>query len=133
MIAQKTLRTNKLKPDTELYKVFQKAGYQGTEDDFYTKFFPDLERSEQQLLTIGGRDEALKTTGLDFSDPFASLGTIQGFFDDDEEDQKDTDSNKTKKDKSYFSLNLDDDDDEEYKSKRGQEILGEFTSMFKGF
>ena len=27
------------KPDTELYKVFQKAGYQGTEDDFYTKFF----------------------------------------------------------------------------------------------
>ena len=74
----------------------------------------------------------MKTTGLDFSDPFASLGTIQGFFDDDE-DQKDTDSSETKKDKSYFSLNLDDDDDEEYKSKRGQEILGEFTSMFKGF
>ena len=121
------------KPDTELYKVFQKAGYQGTEDDFYTKFFPDLERSEQQLLTVGGRDEALKTTGLDFSDPFASLGTIQGFFEDDEENQIDTDRSGTKKDKSYFSLNLDDDDDEEYKSKRGQEILGEFTSMFKGF
>ena len=39
-----------------------------------------------------------------------------------------------KSDKSYFNLNLDDDDDyEDYKSKRGQEILGEFTSMFKGF
>ena len=75
----------------------------------------------------------MRTTGLDFSDPFASLGTIQGFFDDDEENQIDTDRSGTKKDKSYFSLNLDDDDDEEYKSKRGQEILGEFTSMFKGF
>ena len=119
--------------DTELYKIFQNAGYQGTEDEFYTNFFPDLERSEQKLLTVGGRDEALKTTGLDFSDPFASLGTIQGFFEDDEENQIDTDRSGTKKDKSYFSLNLDDDDDEEYKSKRGQEILGEFTSMFKGF
>ena len=127
-------KNEQAKPDTELYKVFQKAGYQGTEDDFYTKFFPDLERSEQKLLTVGGRDEALKTTGLDFSDPFASLGTIQGFFDADEEKQTDTDSSATKRDKSYFNLNLDDDDDyEDYKSKRGQEILGEFTSMFKGF
>ena len=127
-------KDEKAKPDTELYKVFQKAGYQGTEDDFYTKFFPDLERSEQKLLTVGGRDEALKTTGLDFSDPFASLGTIQGFFDADEEKQTDTDSSAPKRDKSYFNLNLDDDDDyEDYKSKRGQEILGEFTSMFKGF
>ena len=76
----------------------------------------------------------MKTTGLDFSDPFASLGTIQGFFDADEEKQTDTDSSATKRDKSYFNLNLDDDDDyEDYKSKRGQEILGEFTSMFKGF
>ncbi len=126
-------KNEQAKPDTELYKVFQKAGYQGTEDDFYTKFFPDLERSEQKLLTVGGRDEALKTTNLDFSDPFASLGTIQSFFDADEADQQDSDRDTTKKDKSYFNLNLDDDDDEDYKSKRGQEILGEFTSMFKGF
>jgi hypothetical protein len=27
---------------------------------------------------------------------------------------------------------LDDDDDEDYKSKTGSQILGEFTSMFKG-
>ena len=118
------------KPDTELYKVFQKAGYQGTEDDFYTKFFPDLERSEQKLLTVGGRDEALKTTELDFGDPFASLGTLQSFFDDEEQAADEEDA--PKQDKSYFSLNLDD-EDEDYKSKRGQEILGEFTSMFKGF
>ena len=118
------------KPDTELYKVFQKAGYQGTEDDFYTKFFPDLERSEQKLLTVGGRDEPLQTTELDFGDPFASLGTLQSFFDDEEQAADEEDA--PKQDKSYFSLNLDD-EDEDYKSKRGQEILGEFTSMFKGF
>ena len=79
---------------------------------------------------MGGRDEALKTTELDFGDPFASLGTLQSFFDDEEQAVDEEDA--PKQDKSYFSLNLDD-EDEDYKSKRGQEILGEFTSMFKGF
>ena len=37
-----------------------------------------------------------------------------------------------KKEKSYFSLDLDDDEDVSYKSQAGQQILGEFTSKFKG-
>ncbi len=120
------------KPQTELYKVFQSAGYQGTEDEFYTNFFPDLDRSEQTVLTKAGGDQALKTYGLDFSDPFASLGTVESFFTEDEEPaEEDAAVPKTS---SFFSLGLEDtDQDSNYKSKSGEKILGEFTSMFKGF
>ena len=125
----------KVKSETELYKVFADAGYKGTEDEFYENFFPDTDRSEQILLTKTGRGDALKTIDLDFTDPFAAYGTVQSFFEADEEEERErekaAEGNK-KKSKSYFSLNLDD-EDEDYKSKRGQEILGEFTSLFKGF
>ena len=114
------------KGDTKLYKVFQSAGYQGTEDEFYEKFFPDLERSEQTLLTKAGSNDALESYGLDLNDPFASLGTIESFFD----DTPITDEGTTKE-SSFFSVGLDD-EDEDYKSKSGEKILGEFTSMFKG-
>jgi hypothetical protein len=108
---------------TELYKTFQSAGFQGTEDEFYENFFPDLDRSEQAALTKAGTNEALKTTGLDFSGPFASLGTIESFFGEGEEEEEPTRS-------SYFTI----DEDEELptKSKAGQGFLNEFTSMFKG-
>ncbi len=123
------------KPQTELYKVFQSAGYQGTEDEFYKNFFPDLDRSEQTVLTKAGSDSALKTYGLDFSDPFASLGTVESFFGEDEE-PSDTTTKKTSKtedDTGYFKLGFEDfSDDEDYKSSTGKKILGEFTSMFKG-
>jgi hypothetical protein len=33
----------------------------------------------KMLLTKSGKDESLKTSGLDFTDPFASLGTIESF------------------------------------------------------
>jgi len=116
-------------PQTELYKVFQGSGYQGTEDEFYEKFFPDLDRSEQTLLTKAGSDKALKTYGLDLSDPFASLGTIESFMDE-EKDSKDTTGDKSS---SFFRLGLGEDEEEtKYKTKTGTQILGEFTSMFKG-
>jgi len=117
------------KPSTELYSVFQKAGYQGTEDEFYQNFFPDLDRSEQTILTKAGSNEALKTYGLDFSDPFASLGTVESFFADEEEPST-TDKEGSS---NFFSLKLNEDEEEtNYKSKTGTQILGEFTSMFKG-
>ena len=31
-----------VKPQTELYSIFQKAGFKGNEDDFYKDFFPVL-------------------------------------------------------------------------------------------
>ena len=111
--------------ETELYKVFQSAGFQGTEDEFYENFFPDLDRSEQAALTKAGTNQALKTTGLDFSDPFASLGTIESFFG--EADQKEETPTKS----SYFTI--DEDENLPTKSKAGQGFLDEFTSLFKGF
>ena len=111
--------------ETELYKVFQSAGFQGTEDEFYENFFPDLDRSEQAALTKAGTNQALKTTGLDFSDPFASLGTIESFFG--EDNQKEETPTKS----SYFTI--DEDENLPTKSKAGQGFLDEFTSLFKGF
>ena len=124
-----------IKPETELYKTFQSAGFKGTEDEFYTKFFPDLDRSEQTLLTKAGSNDALSMTKFNFNDPFASLGKIEGFFADDTEEPS---SPKTKEDDSsdvdsYFKLGLADEEDGYQKSKSGSQILGEFTSMFKGF
>ena len=117
--------------ESELYKVFQSAGFQGTEDDFYSDFFPDVDRSEQVALTKAGKNEALKTTGLDLSDPYASLGTIESFFDADEP-EKTTDKPEPKTN-SYFRIAMGEDEDEPTtKSKSGASILGEFTSMFKG-
>lgn len=111
--------------ETEIYKVFQSAGFQGTEDEFYENFFPDLDRSEQVALTKAGTNKELKTTGLDFSDPFASIGTIESFFG--EADQEE----KTPTKSSYFTI--DEDENLPVKSKAGQGFLDEFTSLFKGF
>jgi hypothetical protein len=120
-----------IKGETELYRTFQSAGFKGTEDEFYNDFFPDMDRSEQVLLTKSGKDESLKTTGLDFTDPFASLGTIESFFDADEP-EKTTDKPEPKTN-SYFRIAMGEDEDEPTtKSKSGSAILGEFTSMFKG-
>ena len=117
-------------PQTELYKTFQSAGYQGTEDEFYNNFFPDLDRSEQTILTKAGSDKALQSYGLDLSDPFASLGTIESFFDEGTTGGKEEGGDTSA---SFFRLGLDDEDEEtDYKSKTGTQILGEFTSMFKG-
>jgi hypothetical protein len=74
----------------------------------------------------------LKTSGLDFTDPFASLGTIESFFDADEPEE--TTDKPEPKTNSYFRIAMGEDEDEPTtKSKSGASILGEFTSMFKGF
>jgi hypothetical protein len=124
-------KDEEIKGETELYKTFQSAGFKGTEDEFYNDFFPDMDRSEQVLLTKSGKDESLKTSGLDFTDPFASLGTIESFFDADEPEET-TDKSEPKTN-SYFRIAMGEDEDEPTtKSKSGSDILGEFTSMFKG-
>lgn len=124
-------KNQQAKPQTELYKTFRSSGFQGTEDEFYENFFPDMDRGEQALLTKSGKNESLKTSGLDFSDPYASLGTVESFFDADEP-EKTTDKPEPKTN-SYFRIAMGEDEDEPTtKSKSGSAILGEFTSMFKG-
>jgi hypothetical protein len=119
--------------DTELFKTFQSSGYQGSEDDFYKDFFPDLDRSEQALLTKSGKNDPLKSSGLDLSDPFAALGTIESFLGGDEEPDKVEKEEEAEPSSNFFRIGLGDEEkDEDYKSKTGSQILGEFTSMFKG-
>lgn len=115
--------------ETALYKTFREAGYQGSEDEFYEKFFPDLDRSEQTALTKAGQGTAFQVEGLDLKDPFASLGTLEKFLADEEEQAVD---DSTTKSDSFFNLDLGEDEDGYTKTKSGSQILGEFTSMFKG-
>jgi len=120
-------------PETQLYKHFQDSGYQGTEDQFYESFFPDLERSEQVLLTKGGKNEALEQWGFDLTasdDPWAALSELEGYFGSDKEDDED-DEEYTKKVKGYFTL---DPEEEEWKPKKqpGETVFDEFTGFFKG-
>ena len=127
-------KTGVPKSDTALYTTFQKAGYKGTEDEFYEKFFPDTDRSEQEYLTKALTGADFKITGLTTSnDPFENFNTIQGMFPEEEEDKK-KDDDKIKPPSQFFRLGLEDDEEDEdydYKSKSGSDILGEFTKNFK--
>jgi hypothetical protein len=118
---------------TALYKIFQNAGFQGSEDEFYNEFMTDIDRGEMELVTQAskGLQASSLFSGLSSKDPFESLVSLQGLF----EDDKKTTTTKEEDDTapSYFRLFEDDDTDEDYKSKSGQKILGEFTSLFKGF
>jgi hypothetical protein len=126
--------TNKAtKPTTELFSVFQSAGYQGTEDEFYTKFFPDVDRSEQTLLTKAGTGSGLGSFNLDTSDPFAALGSIDDLFSEETISTNKKTSTDSSSSSGFFNLGLEEEDeDTDYKTNTGQKILGEFTSMFKG-
>jgi len=127
-------KTGVPKSDTALYTTFQKAGYKGTEDEFYEKFFPDSDRSEQEYLTKALTGSKFETTGLTLSDdPFENFDTIQGMFPEEQEDDKKKTDSKVKTPAQFFRLGLDDDEDEDddYKSKSGSDILGEFTKNFK--
>ena len=44
--------------------MFQDAGYDGTEDDFYENVFPDLDRGTQTLLSQVGETGTVSIEGL---------------------------------------------------------------------
>lgn len=86
--------------ETTLYNLFKNSGYGGTEDDFYTDFMPDVDRTDQQMIS-----DVLKggTGGMSFnvdtSDPFAAIGSIESLFSDTKKQPiQDTQKN------SYFTL-----------------------------
>jgi len=132
---------DQLKGDTQLFKIFQGAGYEGSEDDFYENVFPDLDPSSQKLLTEAGSKDGKITLGdWDDSDPYAALTSVESFLGDDfgSTTKKSTDESKDKEEKksSIFSFDPfvdDDEEDDDYKSKKGQEILADFTSGFNFF
>jgi len=121
----------KVKAETELYNIFVNAGYSGTEDEFYEKFMPDANREDMALLTAAGKGEGFSFDFGDFSDPFASMASIQSFFpDEDDEQQEDDEEQKSDSGSSFFDLSLDL-DSPSTKSKAAQSLLGEFTAGFK--
>lgn len=116
---------------TALYQTFKNAGYKGTEDEFYTNFFPDTDRAEQEFLTKSGSKEGLQLVGFNTTDPFESLSSLSSFMGEDQDKTTTTYSSLSKtKTPNYFNLNLLD-EDETSKSKSGQDFLSEFTSLFK--
>jgi hypothetical protein len=139
----------KLKGDTQLYKIFQDAGYEGTEDDFYEKVFPDLDPGSQAILSQAGSKDGkitLEGFGKDYrSDPFAAfsgLGAITGgdtdLFGGTTKDDKDKDDDVDVADSFRIFADDDDDDDDSVfgrykKTKSGQEILSEYTKSFGSF
>lgn len=69
--------------ETPLYNIFKKAGYGGTEDEFYTNFMPDVDRADQEMISsaLKGKTE-FTGFNIDTSDPFAAIGSIESFFSD---------------------------------------------------
>jgi hypothetical protein len=118
-------------PETQLYQIFQSAGYKGTEDDFYTNFMPDVDREDQALLGKAMSGGNLFTS-LNLSDPLSAFNSIAGLMDEPDEPTAKSSSTSNAK-SSYFNMFSGDEDEFLTQSKSAQSILGEFTSMFKGF
>jgi len=118
--------------ETQLYQIFKSAGFEGSEDDFYTNFMPDVDREEQRTLSKALSKEGLTTEALDLSDPFSAFSNISNFFDQAEPTTTTAKTNEPAK-SSYFNIFGGDEEELPTKSKTAQSILGEFTSMFKGF
>jgi hypothetical protein len=80
-----------------LFNVFKKAGYGGSESEFYTDFFPDateedkeLTYSSSQVSKKGGVQDLLGFSMPDFSDPFAAIGSLDKMFADSSSKKKET-------------------------------------------
>ena len=108
---------------SDFYNVFKKAGYQGTEESFYTDYMPDSSPEDIKLLTdiTKGKMPELDLS-FDTSDPMAALSKIESL-------NEPTPIIKTKKPDSYFDLNLD--DEEDTSSTSPTSFLSDFTALLK--
>jgi hypothetical protein len=98
---------------TALFSIFKKAGYNGTESEFYRDFFPDATEEDKNLgkidgtvSTTGGMQDLFGFSMPDMSDPFAAIASIGGMF----EDRKSTETKLPTK-SSYFSIFTDEQDE----------------------
>ena len=125
------------KSKTWLYESFQKSGYEGTEDEFYETFLPDVDRSEMELI-----GDVTSGKGLEFgfgleeslSDPLAAYSNIAQltqFGEEEEEEKPKTTSRRETSIFNVFDLGYEDDEDTYQKSPSAQDFLGEFAPFFK--
>lgn len=122
--------------ETALYSLFKKAGYGGTEDDFYTDFMPDVDRSEQQVISKTLAGKGLLEDMEDFSDPFAAFSGISSLMEEDASyfgADKDSEDSGKKAESSYFNIFVDDEEELPEKSTSAKSFLKDFTSSFAGF
>lgn len=125
---------------TVLYDVFKNAGYGGSEDEFYNDFFPDIDRTEQEVISKTTSGKGLEFAFGDMEDPFQAFTSVSSLFGEEEtagsaaflKDQEEKDQAITAK-SSYFKLFEDEEDEVPQKSEAATSFLKDFTSMFKGF
>ena len=110
-----------------LYEQFKAAGFNGTIDDFYDDFMPDMDRGEMDFINKALEND-LKFEELS-DDPFETLsfiGSLTGekdtnIFGDEMKDEKKEDSS------SYFDLF---DDDDAYSGSQGSEDFTKYMALF---
>lgn len=128
------------KSEDALFNRFKAAGFQGTEEEFYSEFMPDATEEDKKLYQAAQTGNlkdvySFRPTG----DPFTDIGSLEALsfkFDEEEPKTKTTTTKKTTEPKSkYFSFFPGEDAEEEeeepsspVKIKRGSDILAEFKS-----
>ncbi len=118
---------------SELYKIFQNAGYTGDEDEFFDTFMPDADRADIEFIQRGlSNDFDLKELGTE--DPFEALATVGSFFGEggnifDSGDNA-RDEDQEEKPSNYFNL-FDDEDEDDYATDTGRSIIDGYTDFFK--
>jgi hypothetical protein len=109
---------------TELYNIFKKAGYTGTEESFYTDYMPDTSPEDIKLLTDAAKNKMPELDlSFDTKDPIAALGKLESL---NEPAPKEI---TTKKD-SYFKIGLDD-EEEDTSTTSPDSFLSDFTALLK--
>jgi len=116
-----------------LFNVFKKAGYAGSESEFYTDFFPDATEDDKQLnyssKTIkakGGVGDLLGFSMPDFSDPFSAMSSLDQMLGEDKTKKRET---YTPKRATYFKF-FEDEEDEGAPSYFNMGSGGGFGSLF---
>lgn len=116
---------------SELYKIFQNAGYTGDEDEFFDTFMPDADRADIEFLQRGISGD-FDFKDFDNEDPFEALSSVGGLLGDggnifgtDDGDKKEGD-----RPSDYFNL-FDDENEDDYASETGRSIIDGYTDFFK--
>lgn len=126
---------------TVLYDVFKNAGYGGSEDEFYTEFFPDVDRTEQQVISKITSEKGLESAFGDMENPFQAFSGLSGLFEDDTslggaaflKDKEQEQEQAAASQSSYFKIFEDEEKELPQKSAAATSFLKDFTSLFKGF
>ena len=118
---------------SELYKIFQNAGYTGDEEEFFDTFMPDAERADIEFLQRGISGD-FDFKDFNTEDPFEALSSVGNLLGDGDNifdsDDKQKEDEKDEKPSNYFNL-FDDEDEDDYATDTGRSIIDGYTDFFK--